>query len=339
MNMEKAERIADSEKLRSLKRSLVLLGGFFLLAALAFIGMTTGIVPVNIRDFLTGALPPQTEDIIYNVRVPRVLAGALTGMNLALAGAIMQGVLRNPLAAPGTLGVTSGAGLGAMIILILYPQQMLYVPVVAFLGAMTALAVVYLLSWQNNKVQPMRLILAGAAMSALAGGAVTALMVFHADKVLGSIQWLAGGLQGRSWNHVRMILPYTLSGFILAVFCGRALNILSLGDDMATGLGLNVQKTRLLLMTIAGLLTASAVSVAGILGFVGLIVPHITRLLIGSDYEALLPAAAVLGAALITGADTVARVVMQPAEIPVGVFMSFLGAPFFLYLLRKKGVR
>lgn len=324
---------------RTKRRALIMFLIFLMLIFLILLGMTTGVVEISFRDLFSGSLAQETKDIINNIRIPRVIVGALVGMNLAMAGTIMQGVLRNPLAAPGTLGVTSGAGLGAMFILILFPHQMIYVPLVAFVGAIGSLFVVYLLSWQNNKVQPMRLILAGVAMSALFGGIMTALMVFHSDKVQGSIQWMAGGFQGRSWSHVRMILPYTLVGFICCAFSGRALNILSLGDDMATSLGLSVQKTRILLMTIAGFLTASAVSVAGLLGFVGLIVPHITRLLMGSDYEIILPAAAILGASLIVGADTIARVVMQPAEIPVGVFMSFLGAPFFLYLLRSRGVR
>lgn len=322
---------------RSFKRGLIMLAGVVLLACLIMAGMTFGVIEVSFIDLITGALPEETKRIINNVRMPRVIVGALVGMNLAIAGAIMQGVLRNPLAAPGTLGVTSGAGLGAMIILILYPHQMMYVPLVAFVGAIASIFIVYLLSWQNNQVHPMRLILAGVALSALFGGVTTALMVFHADKVQGAIQWMAGGFQGRSWEHAQMVLPYTLFGFVCTMWGAKALNVLSLGDDMATSLGLNVMRTRVLLMTIASLLTASAVSAAGLLGFVGLIVPHITRLLVGSDYEVLLPASAIFGAALIVGADTVARLVLQPAEVPVGVFMAFLGAPFFLYLLRHRG--
>ncbi|MDR1703024.1 MAG: iron ABC transporter permease [Sporomusaceae bacterium] len=320
------------------KNAAIMLFMCLVLLALIFTGMTTGVIEISAKDFLTGNLPPETKNIINNIRVPRVIAGALVGMNLAMAGAIMQGVLRNPLASPGTLGVTAGAGLGAMAILIVYPQQAFYVPLVAFVGAMVSLILVYLLSWQNNQVQPVRLILAGVALTALFTGGMTALMVFHADKVQGAIQWLAGSFQGRSWNHVRMILPYTLIGFIGTAFSGRSLNVLALGDDLAVSLGLNVRLTRLVLMSIAGLLTASAVSVAGLLSFVGLVVPHIARLLLGSDHEALLPGAAIFGAALLVGADTAARVIMQPSEVPVGVFMSFIGAPFFLYLLRKRGV-
>lgn len=323
---------------REIKRVFIMIGSLFLLVILILLSITSGVIDISIVDFFSGNLPEETKKIINNIRIPRVIIGALVGMNLAMAGAIMQGVLRNPLAAPSTLGVTSGAGLGAIVILILYPHQILYVPLVAFLGAILSLLIVYTLSWQNSQIKPLRLILAGVAVSALFGGAITALMVFHSDKVQGYIQWMAGGFQGRSWNYVHMILPYTIVGLICTMFAGRSLNILALGDDMAIGLGLNVQKTRFLLLTIAGFLTASSVSVAGLIGFVGLIVPHFTRLLIGSDYEVLLPISAIMGACLIVGADTVARVAMQPAEIPVGVLMTFLGAPFFLYLLRKRGI-
>lgn len=324
---------------KKLSAALVLsLSTLLLLLAIIF-SISKGIVDINIWQMLSGTLQDvEVKNIIYNIRIPRVIVGALVGMNLAMAGTIMQGVLGNPLVSPGTLGVTSGAGLGAMIILILYPQEMAIVPLMAFVGAMLALGLVYLLSWQHNKIQPIRLILSGIALTALFGGIMTALMVFHADKVQGSIQWMAGGFQGRSWSHVRLILPYTLVGLAGSIYFARSLNVLALGDELAVGLGLNVQRTRLMLMTLAGLLTAAAVSVAGVLSFVGLIVPHITRLLTGYDHELLLPTAAILGATLVVSADTVARTIMQPAEIPVGVFMSFLGAPFFLYLLRKKGV-
>ena len=322
---------------RNMKRALTIVAGLVLLVVLLLAGMTYGIVEVSIKEFLAGTLPADTKRIIGNIRMPRVIVGALVGMNLALAGSIMQGVLRNPLASPSTLGVTGGAGLGAMFILILYPHLMNFVPLTAFCGAMVSMLLVYMLSWQGGQVQPMRLILSGVALTALFTAAITSLMVFHADKVQGAIQWMAGGFQGRSWQHVRMVLPYTVAGFGLSIWSAKTLNILSLGDDMATSLGVNVPRSRLILMTIASFLTASAVSAAGTLSFVGLIVPHIARLLVGSDYETMLPAAAIFGAALIVGADTVARLVLQPAEVPVGVFMAFLGAPFFLYLLRQRG--
>ena len=323
---------------RAKRRTWVLLGGLLLLVLSAIWSIFSGVVNIPWSEasrVVDGTMPEELQQIVYNIRIPRMITGALVGMNLALAGAIMQGVLRNPLADPGILGVSAGAGLGAMFILILAPHLMGYVPLVAFVGAMIALAAVYLLAWQRNRIEPMRLILAGVALSALFGGVMTALMVFHSDKVQGSVQWMAGGFQGRSWAHVRMVLPYTIAGLIGAIWSSRSLNILALGDEVATSLGMRVQHTRIILMTLAGLLTASAVSAAGLLGFVGLMIPHIARLLVGSDFEVLMPTAAILGATLVVGADTFARLIFQPIEVPVGVFMAFLGAPFFLYLLRR----
>lgn len=165
---------------------------------------------------------------------------------------------------------------------------------------------------------------------------MTVLMVFHSDKVQGTINWMAGGFQGRSWEHVKMILPYTIIGTAVALGSFKYLNILMLGDDVAKGLGLRVESVRLCYIALAAFLAASAVSVAGLLGFVGLIIPHVVRLLVGSDHKFLLPFSALLGAAIIIIADTGARTIFNPVEIPVGVIMAFLGAPFFLYLLRGK---
>ncbi|MDD4321344.1 MAG: iron ABC transporter permease, partial [Acidaminococcaceae bacterium] len=155
------------------------------------------------------------------------------------------------------------------------------------------------------------------------------------DRIQGTVAWMAGGFQGRSWNHVRLLLPYSVLGTVGTMFFYKQLNALQLGDEVAVGVGISVKRTRVILIVASALLAASAVSVAGLLGFVGLIVPHIVRLLVGSDHEYLLPCTAVYGAILVMGADTVARTVFNPLEIPVGIFMAFLGAPFFLYLLRK----
>ena len=322
-------------------RNWILLGGAGLLMIAVLLGVSTGAVRVDIGEILDtfrwSAAAGENYQIIYNIRIPRVLVGALVGMNLALAGVILQGVLRNPLADPGIIGVTAGAGLAAMAVLILWPEQAFLVPSVAFIGALAATGLVFLLSWQDG-INPLRLILAGVAVAAFFGGGMSALMVFHSDKVQGTVNWMAGGFQGRSWEHVRMILPYTVVGVSGAMFCSRYLNLLNLGDEAAKGLGVPVERVRFALIALAALLAASAVSVAGLLGFVGLIVPHLTRLIIGSDSEYLTPCAAVLGATLVVLADTAARLIFRPVEIPVGVLMAFLGAPFFLYLLRK-GVR
>ncbi|CVK19276.1 FecCD family ABC transporter permease [Sporomusa sphaeroides] len=322
---------------RMTRRAVISITGLAALVLALLIGIRVGAVAVSMSDIWNVfASPAGTEvyQIIYNIRVPRVLVGALTGINLALAGCILQGVLRNPLADPGIIGVSAGAGLAAMAVMILWPGLTALVPAMAFGGALVAAAIVFLLSWDRG-VQPLRLILAGVALAAFFGGGMSALMVFHSDKVQGVVNWMAGGFQGRSWDHVSMILPYSIIGIVGAVLSYRYLNALQLGDDVAKGLGIRVERARFLLVVLAALLAASAVSVAGLLGFVGLIVPHITRMLVGSDFEYLLPCAAVLGATLVVAADTVARTLFSPVEVPVGIFMAFLGAPFFIYLLRK----
>lgn len=322
---------------RATWRAVVSISGLAALAAALLIGIRVGAVPVSIYDIWNVFIAPvgnEAYQIIYNIRVPRVLVGALTGMNLALAGCILQGVLRNPLADPGIIGVSAGAGLAAMTVMILWPGLTALVPAVAFAGALAAAGIVFLLSWDRG-VQPLKLILAGVALAAFFGGGMSALMVFHSDKVQGTVNWMAGGFQGRSWEHVRMILPYSFIGILGAILSYRYLNALQLGDEVAKGLGIRVETARFSLVVLAALLAASAVSVAGLLGFVGLIIPHITRILVGSDFEYLMPCAAVLGATLVVAADTVARTVFSPVEVPVGIFMAFFGAPFFIYLLRK----
>lgn len=318
-------------------RAAVSIGGLAALAAALVIGIRVGAVPVGANEIWNAFVAPagnEAYQIIYNIRTPRVLVSALTGINLALAGCILQGVLRNPLADPGIIGVSAGAGLAAMSVMILWPGLTALVPAVAFAGALAAAGIVFLLSWDRG-VQPLRLILAGVALAAFFGGGMSALMVFHSDKIQGTVNWMAGGFQGRSWNHVRMILPYSIAGIVGAMLSYRYLNALQLGDEVAKGLGIRVERARVGLVILAALLAASAVSVAGLLGFVGLIIPHITRMLVGSDFEYLMPCSAILGATLVVAADTVARTAFSPVEVPVGIFMAFLGAPFFIYLLRK----
>lgn len=275
------------------------------------------------------------DQIVLNIRLPRTLVAALVGMNLSLAGAILQAVMKNPLADPHIIGISSGAGLAGVIIMILYPAMEYLITPVAFLGAMGAAICIYILAWKGG-VRPVRIILAGVAVSAFLGSGISALMIFYSDRVHGALMWMVGGLAARSWPHVDIILPYAIIGMILAFFGARHLNILQLGDEIARGLGLNVEVTRIAMTALAALLAASAVSVVGLLGFVGLIVPHAARLMIGSDYRFLLPAAALLGIAVVTFSDTFARIVFSPIELPVGVIMAFIGAPFFLFLLRRE---
>lgn len=330
--------VQDSRFIKRLATGAV---AFVLIVAGLILSIRLGAVNINITEIVTvlsGDITSTNYHIIWNIRLPRIIVGALVGANLAIAGAILQCILRNPLADPGIIGVSAGAGFSALVIMILMPEKSHLVPFGAFIGAISATILVYGISWKGG-IQPMKLILAGVAVSALFGAGMTALMVFHSDKVQGTINWIAGGFQGRSWEHVKMIIPYTIVGIMMALLGFRYLNILMLGDDVARSLGIRVEVARSLFIVLASLLSASAVSAAGLLGFVGLITPHVVRILIGSDHKYLLPLSVLIGSALVIYADTVARIVFNPVEIPVGVFMAFLGAPFFLYLLRKREKR
>lgn len=309
------------------------------LAALTFaLSLSVGSLKLSLGELataLTGGGTAAQRQIIMNVRLPRNIAAALVGACLSLSGAILQGVMRNPLAAPNLIGVSSGAGLAAMIVLVALPRLSFLLVPAAFAGALGATALIYLLAWKRG-VMPTRLILAGVAVSSFLGAMTNALMIFFPDRVSGFVGFLVGGLSGRSWRHVRMLWPYALAGIAGAFAMAPRLNILALGDEAATGLGLRVEPARAALIVISSILAAAAVSVAGLLGFVGLIAPHMARIFIGSDHRYLLPASALFGAALVVGCDSLGRIAMDPVELPVGVIMSALGAPLFLYLLRDK---
>lgn len=323
----------------SVSRSVLALS---VLAAAALLGLAFsigyGAVSISASDiwlYLFHGYDGPLREIVWNIRLPRTLVGALVGANLALSGALLQGVMRNPLADPHLIGVSSGAGLFGIAILILFPSMWSMLTPVAFVGASGAAALIYLLAWRDG-VQPVRLILAGVAVSAFLGAGISALLIFYSDRVDGALVFMVGGLTAKSWPELETMLPYSAVGIGLALLGSTYLNVLSLGDTNARGLGLPVEAIRLILTAIATLLAASAVSVAGLLGFVGLIVPHAARLLIGSDYRLLVPASALLGAAVVTICDTLARLLFAPIEFPVGIMMGALGAPFFLYLLRRQ---
>ena len=284
---------------------------------------------------LSGEGSGTNDKILMNIRLPRTIVAALVGINLSLSGAILQAVMKNPLADPHIIGISSGAGLAGIMVLLMLPESTYLVTPVAFIGAMGAAVCIYILAWKNG-IKPVRIILAGVAVSAFLGAGISALMIFYSDRVHSALMWMVGGLSARSWPHVEMIYPYTIIGVLLAFFGARHINILQLGDEIAKGLGLRVELVRISLTAVAALLAASAVSVVGLLGFVGLIVPHAARLIIGSDYRFLLPGAALLGVAVVTFSDTFARVAFAPIELPVGILMAVFGAPFFLFLLRRE---
>ena len=274
--------------------------------------------------------------ILWNIRFPRILLGMAVGGALAVSGTILQGVMRNPLAGPGIIGISSGGGLAAVLLLLAVPRFSPYLVPGAFLGALGTALLVYLLAWKRG-VSPVRLILAGVAVSGMLGALSSTILILNAEKAGGILDFAAGTLSSRGWGQLKLVAFYIPAGLTLAFLHGQKLNILALGDEVAASLGLKVEQTRFALLAIAALLAASAVCVAGLLGFVGLIAPHMVRLAIGSDNRCLLPGAALFGAVLVTACDTAGRLVMAPSELPVGVIMALLGPPFFLYLLRRHG--
>lgn len=304
-----------------------------------FLSINMGAVDIDIVKIIKAIFIEKdtvNHQIIYNVRLPRTLTAALVGICLSLSGAILQGIMRNPLAGTNIIGVSSGAGFMALIILILFPQYYYLVPAGSFLGALISTLLIYLITWKNG-IQPMRFILSGVAVSSLLNAGINSLMILFPGRVSGVIGFMIGGLSGITWTHFKMILPYAVLGVVFVLILPQKLNILMLGDEVATGLGLNVERTRFIFIVVSSILAGSAVSVVGLLGFVGLIVPHIARLLIGSDYRYLFPATILLGASILLICDTLSRVLFQPFEIPVGIIMSVLGVPFFLYLLKERG--
>ncbi|MBN2469370.1 MAG: iron chelate uptake ABC transporter family permease subunit [Anaerolineae bacterium] len=282
-------------------------------------------------------IPDSQARIVLLVRLPRALVGALVGAALAIAGATMQGLFRNPLAEPGTIGVSAGSGLGAVIALTsgIAASSLWAVPLLAFVTGLGSALLVYILSLHNGRTNVSTLLLAGIAVNSFLGAATSTLLLMAAEygEMQAILTWIVGGLRGRGMDHAALIvLPIIACSLLLYAF-SRDLNLLLLGEETAQGLGINVPRTRFILLGLATLLTASAVSTAGGIGFVGLIVPHALRLIIGPDHRLLLPASALGGAIFLVVCDTFARLLIRPAEIQVGLITAMLGAPFFLFLL------
>ncbi|MCR8635637.1 MULTISPECIES: FecCD family ABC transporter permease [Paenibacillus] len=325
---------------RNSRRKLVIVAAPLLLLIVAFYGLTYGSVPISFKEIwavFTSGGEPIHEKIIMNLRLPRVLIGLLTGACLAASGALLQGVMKNPLADPGIIGVSAGGGLAAIIAMIVLPQFSYLLPALAFAGSFITAIIIYSLAWDKG-ASPLKIILAGVAINALLGAIMNGIMVLYSDRVQAVLPWLAGGLSGRSWHHLEFMAPYAIIGLLLSAFSIKSSNLLLLGDDSAKLLGQKVEFHRLMIILLAALLAGVAVSVAGLIGFVGLVVPHAIRLLTGEDYRYLLPLSIVGGATLVVLADTIARSWFDPIELPVGILLAGLGAPFFLYLLKKRRI-
>lgn len=336
------------------KRVLALLGALLILGVIAAVAAAWGSVSIPPSvivalswmklsgESLTVDVPDSWETILFEIRFPRVILAALVGMTLAVCGAVYQALFRNPLADPYLIGVSSGAAFGATVaiyfIWVFAWSGFNAVSWSAFIGALLATAAIYVLARVGGRTPVTTLILAGVALGALLQAGTTFLMftgqdAFQTIHVLG---WLMGSLTLSSWAEVRVALPFILVGFLVIAWFAHTLNVLQLDEDQAQSLGIPVERVKLILITATSLAVAAAVAVSGIIGFVGLIVPHIVRLIWGPDHRFLLPMSAVIGAIALILADAVARSLFAPRELPLGVVTALVGAPFFLHLLRQQ---
>jgi iron complex transport system permease protein len=320
---------------------------FLLLAVLLSIAIGSVFIPPAdlakvLAGLFTGKLPAALQTsafILWGIRLPRTALVLLTGAALGGSGAAYQGLFRNPLADPYLIGVASGAGLGAVLAMsVRWPYSfwgLMALPAAAFLGALLTVFLVYTLARMGKTVPTTNLILAGVAFSSFATALTSYLMLRSTGELRRAIAWLLGGASQAGWGPVLTVLPYLVVGLGVLLLNGHALNLLQFGDDQAQQLGLHVTRRRAWILLAASLATAAAVAFSGVIGFIGLIVPHVMRLWFGADYRRLLPLSIIGGAGALLVADIIARSVMSPQELPVGIVTALAGAPFFLWVLRR----
>ncbi|MBP2133184.1 iron complex transport system permease protein [Methanomicrobium sp. W14] len=332
------------------RNAVIASAGLFVLT-LAIMLFSTGVGESNISTdtvlaILLSPITGQTpfwsvgdQTIIMDIRLPRILLGALVGISLALSGAALQSLFKNPMADPFILGISNGAALGATIVFV-YGSTWIFsfysLPAMAFIFGLATIFLVYYVARVGNTVPVNTLLLSGIAISALFS-AVNSFIMFTGGQNLQQIMfWTMGGLSGRGWDYVWIMLPFSIAGIIIMLYLSRQLNAMMFGEESAQYLGIEVEKLKKILLVTTALITSAAVSVSGIIGFVGLIIPHIVRLLTGPDHRILIPVSVFAGAIFIVVADMLARIIIAPAELPLGVITALCGAPFFLYLLRSK---
>lgn len=328
------------------KKALFLIIGLLFGTAAVFV-ISTGlgemkISPINVIKVFFGGGSEMESLVIQTFRLPRIIVALLAGMALAVAGGILQGMIRNPLASPDILGITGGASVAVVGFLALFSDKnhvltvsIQWLPVAAFIGATLVAFLIYILAWKNG-VTPIRLILIGIGLMSLTKALTTFMMVLGPIYQASQANiWITGTVYGSTWNSVNALLPWTVILIAIAFIYSRNINIQELGDEVATGLGGRVQRQRIVLMMLSTGLVGGAVAFAGGIGFVGLMAPHMARRLVGSSFGALLPVSALLGAILVMLADLVGRILFSPLEIPAGVFTASIGAPYFIYLLFK----
>jgi iron complex transport system permease protein len=289
-----------------------------------------------------GDVARSAEVIVFQLRLPRVLLAGIVGAALAASGAVFQGLFRNPLADPAIIGVSSGAALGAVLVIVTVGAGSLgafAVPAAAFAGAVATALIVYRLARIGPAVHVATLLLAGIAVAAVISGLMSLVMSFSGEDVRDIYAWLVGGLVAEGWRSIAIVVPVVALGLAGAAVVAHELNLVALGEERAVQLGVEVDGLKAKAIAVGALLAAAAVSVAGVIGFVGLMTPHLLRLVIGADHRRLVPASVLGGATLLILADLVARTVIAPSELPVGVVTALLGGPFFLFLLRREGRR
>jgi len=274
--------------------------------------------------------------IIWKVRLPRVLMASMVGASLAISGCLVQGVFRNPLASPYVLGISSGAAFGAALAVILEIWLIIPIPIFAFIFAMLSLMITYVVAAEDGRLPVTSLLLAGIAVASLFSALTSFMMYVAGEKLEVIVFWLMGNLTGIRWQEVRIVAIGSLPLVALSLFFGQELNVMMLGEDTAKSMGVEVDKSRKIIVILVALLVSVCVSYVGPIGFVGLVIPHMVRLVIGPDNRFLIPASAFFGGAFLVLADLISRVVIKPAEIPIGIITSLFGVPFFIYLLKRR---
>ncbi|SFF80215.1 iron complex transport system permease protein [Halobacillus alkaliphilus] len=329
----------DQFSLQFHKRSLYILISLMLVTFIVFlISLSAGSSYIPLGAVFQELIGESEHAFVLNeLRMPRVVMGFLVGAGLGVSGLILQGMIRNPLGSPDIVGVTGGASVGAVlfIVFLLGEMSVNWLPLASIMGAAVTTAIIYLLSWKNG-VTPMRLILIGIGISALTNAIVTMFMVSSESAIASKVYlWLTGSLYGANWQEVTILLPIILTLIFISIFFTGVVDVKQLGDDVATGMGVRVQLFRFLLLALSVALAGAAVSFAGGIAFVGLIAPHIARLILHNSFANLVVGSALIGSLIVMGADIIARTAFLPSDIPAGVFTAGIGAPFFIYLLYR----
>tara|TARA_B100000212_G_scaffold85175_1_gene61980 strand:- start:19556 stop:20503 length:948 start_codon:yes stop_codon:yes gene_type:complete len=307
------------------------------LIIISFISLARGSIYISIQDIWLAIFQKGeqiNQIIIWKLRLPRLLASLLVGSSLGMSGALLQGMLRNGLASPYLLGISAGSGL-VIVTIITFGFAQLFIPLASWLGAILTTLIVYFLAKRGNKISIERLILGGVAVSSLFG-AIQATLLLQADdgRIQAALTWLIGSLNARGWDEIKITWIPIFIALIIGILLSRQLNLLSLGEEISVSLGNSLFRSRCLIGAVATLLAASAVAIGGLIGFIGLIVPHFSRLLVGNDYKYVLPFSALVGGLTLSTADLIAR--LGPIEFPVGIITSLLGAPIFIAILYKR---